>query len=220
MQAMTKVVTVGRFGSVRGERELRAGGGIGTIAPSIRAGSVEDVWPLVMLGPGADYTRRYMANGGGIERVQGAVEAPAPIADDEFLSEDILHNRFLSPVARACRIGRAACRMALGRFQAIAIEIFSTDAFPSDAFPSDADHTALSVRNESEIHDEPDTEATARPEAGRPMAPHEGLLADHARARRSPGRQQGDGVRARRGAHREGCAAAGCEQGSLFDAIA
>jgi hypothetical protein len=176
-----------------------------TTAPTAETGA----WPLVMLGPGADYTRRYIANGAQLECVRGDAEVTStPVSTDDFLSEDILHNRFLSPVARAWRT-------ALGRFQSIAIEIFSTESVTAGD-----ESTPLLTINDREHHHEPDTEATPRPQAGRPMAAHEGVLADHARARRSPGRQQGDGVRARRGAHREGGAGQGCEQGSLFDAVA
>ena len=150
-------------------------------------------WPLVMVGPGAEYSRRYIAcgpAGADIACIAGATTSrECGVATDPILT----------PLT-------SAWTAVSKRFHQLAAEIFSGGQ-PSP-------HLA------SEHHNEPDPQADARPEAGRPMAAHEGLLADHARTRRHAWRQQGHGVRTRRVAHLEGGAGEGSEQGSLFDAVA
>jgi hypothetical protein len=156
-------------------------------------------WPLVLLGPGGDYARRYVAVGDVIECVPSPCFATRADA--------------LEPSAPAGFVARALTAIARS-FESLAIEIFSVrDAEIDPTTASDTD------ANLSENHDESDTEATARPQACPRIQAEERLLADHARARGRARGQQGHGVRARRVAHQEGRAGAGVEQGSLFDRV-
>ena len=64
--------------------------------------------------------------------------------------------------------------------------------------------------------DEPDSQATQNPPAHPRLADPAWLFPDHAGTRRRDRRQQGHGLRARRGAHQEGRAHPRGQQGTLF----
>jgi len=126
--------------------------------------------PLVILGPGGDFTEHLVDRDGRL-----AIEAPADHSMQE-LAESLPNPR--------CR------RHRINRFLAA-----DFDRTPShEPHPQAAAHLR--------VH---------------PHAPRiEGLLAHDAGDRRLARRHQGDGVRARRGAHQEGRAGARSEQESLF----
>jgi hypothetical protein len=183
-------------------------------ATSQRNSSAE--WPLVLLGPGGDYARRYVAVGATIRRerpafagVSGASAAAAPSS--------------LGVTAMLRRFAR--------RFEEVAIEIFSIEtageqspaqdrSVHAPALPLTPATTQASCLIEiKETSDEPDTQAAEGAADRARFATETGLLANHAGDRRRTPRQQGHGVRARRGADREGCAAPRCEQGTLFNGL-
>jgi hypothetical protein len=175
-------------------------------------------WPLLILGPGGDYARRYVAVGTAIRR-EGVVatrelEVAPGIADASHLSP---------------RTGvRALLKTLAERFEAIAVEVFSVrtdDHAATVAVKLPQSATKVAPRGASPIEvtetaDESHAEAT-QGAAHRSRYPQEdGLLAHDAGDRRRAARQQGHGFRARRGADREGRVAARCEQGSLFNGLA
>ena len=185
-------------------------------ATSQRNSSAE--WPLVLLGPGGDYARRYVAVGTAIRRerpafagVSGASAAAAPSS--------------LGVTAMLRRFAR--------RFEEVAIEIFSVEtageqsaaqdrsvpALTPAPAPAPATTQASCLIEIKETSDEPHTQAAEGAADRARFASETGLLANHAGDRRRAPRQQGHGVRARRGADREGCAAPRCEQGTLFNGL-
>ncbi|MEY2795748.1 MAG: hypothetical protein RIR10_1464 [Planctomycetota bacterium] len=183
-------------------------------------------WPLVMLGPGGDFTRRYIGNGEHITReraVTGAQMVSTDGATDRTAASDI-------PMFRDGFGLLNALRQVRERFAAIAHEIFTTTTIVDDdeaeskvtadgSDVSDEENQSQSEARRTRLegnHDESHSEATPRPAHDSRFSSNAGLLANDAGDRRSARRQQGYGVRARRSAHREGSADSGQEQGTLF----
>ena len=83
--------------------------------------SSAEAWPLVLLGPGGDYARRYVAEGARIVRV------PANAA-----------SRVTGATARRGLLAGLWTRL-WSRFEALAIEIFSTSTADDDSVANDLD---------------------------------------------------------------------------------
>ena len=199
-------------------------------------------WPLVMIGPGGDFTRRYVASGQNITReraVPHAQTVSAVGATDRTADED-------SPMFRDGFGLRNALRQVRERFAAIAHEIFTTTTIVDDDQtddeitdePINATGGEVNVKGNLSVdgvapeekqsqsearrtrlegnHDESHSEATPRPTHDSRLSSNAGVLANDAGDRRPTRRQQSYGVRARRSAHREGSADSGQEQGTLF----
>jgi hypothetical protein len=175
-----------------------------TISPSSLAA------PLVELGPGGDYRRRYVASGTRILRHP----EDATMRRDSRVASAPPAQRSVSGLFR-----RAANRL-YQRFESLACEIFST----SDAAPFSntdlASALASTTDHESPLQDAPrhesHSEAAPRPSAHPSLAQVAGVLPDDAGTGDGARRQQGHGLRARRGAGRQGRAQARPEQGTLF----
>jgi len=183
-------------------------------------------WPLVMIGPGGDFTRRYVASGQNITRERAVTHAQTVSADGasvRIAAADI-------PMFRDGFGLRNALRQVRERFAAIAHEIFTTTTIVDDdenerevnVDGGDVAHEENRAQFEARRtrlegnHDESHSEATPRPAHDSRLSSNAGVLANDAGDRRPTRRQQGYGVRARRSAHREGSADSGQEQGTLF----
>jgi len=153
-------------------------------------GSVSE-WPLLILGPGGDYARRYVAVGTAIERerpahavVEGAREvASRPHADGVLV--------------RALRLFRSM----IVRFDAIALEVFTVQSTEtSDAVVAAVPTPATAAPRRSgtlieikETADEPHSQADEGAAHRTRHAEATGLLAHDAGDRRRTPRQQGHG---------------------------
>jgi hypothetical protein len=178
-------------------------------ATSQRSASAE--WPLVLLGPGGDYTRRYIAVGSAIHRER-------PVGSRAVVASPARSERGFSLTS--------VLRKFAQRFEEIAIEVFSIETVGEKRAELDRSVPAPTAPQASclieikETSDEPHAQAAEGAADRARFAPETGLLAHHAGDRRRTPRQQGHGVRARRGADREGCAAPRSEQGTLFNGLA
>lgn len=200
-------------------------------------------WPLVQLGPGGDYVRRYVGVGTRIVREGVASERCGSGGSISEITRPLSDGSgVLAKNQGVLATVRATFARLLARLDHFAMEVFTVPSDESEAnihcnvasqtasspnsVPQSAALRRPPVPHEFSHSITPEIADESHPEAneGTPYCsrhPQEdGLLADHAGDRRRAPRQQSHGVRARRSTHREGSASARCEQGSLFDAVA
>ena len=161
--------------------------------------------PLVCTGPGGDFTTRYHAFGGGLVAVEGNTQTPSVCVSRQRVDwiERLLGIRRWRLLRRADDSAHAATRTNLSPAQA---QPWRHGRWASDL--------AL-ARNLTHVHESHAAADPHLPSHSR-VAEHAWLFPHDAGNRQRARHQQGDRVRARGGARREGRAGATAEQGSLF----
>lgn len=153
--------------------------------------------PLVVLGPGGDFTEHVFERAGRL-----TVERPACHTMQELETDtDPLR-------AQTEQFAARSRRHRLSRFLSEAVEDMEILDIPNHP----ATVTTITENESNESH----TQAAAHLRIHPPAPRAQGLLTNDAGDRRLTRRHQGDGVRTRRSAHQEGRAGARSEQESLF----
>ena len=153
--------------------------------------------PLVVLGPGGDFTEHVFERAGRL-----TVERPACHTMQEIETDADPFS------AQAEHITARSRRHRLSRFLSESAEEIAV----LDVSPRTAPVITLNENESNESHTQAAAHLRIHPSAPRAQ----GLLTNDAGDRRLTRRHQGDGVRTRRSAHQEGRAGARSEQESLF----
>ncbi len=145
-------------------------------APCLETVSLRDAqqhWPLVMIGPGGDYTRRYVASGGTIRReamsgeaMSGKAMSGKAMSGKAMSGKAMFHEPSSSEISadesRETSIGLvAAFRRLHERFVAVAHEIFTTNVTVHPTH--DEAHDEAHDENHDQMYDENDDGINAGP---------------------------------------------------------
>lgn len=184
---------------------------------------------LVAVGPGGEFVRGVFADGHG-----GLVGEDLPLGWWQVREEGVEGREGVGLVVQAAwtaaldwLVEQARRLGELARLAAPGEHVYARPWRVEDMPPLAAKHGAggqsaswagpgESALGQEAMSNEPDTEAVAHLAAHPRLARPSWLFADDARARGRDRREQGHGLRARRGAHQKGSVGARAQQGSLF----